>query len=215
MIKAILFDFWGTLVENGTKSPIKQVKTILRIDVPFSEYVMRMERAMMTRNFSTLEEAFSSVCAEFNVPCTPVVMEKLIGMWNKSWMLAIPYQEVEEMLQQLQGRYRLFLISNTDCFSIHKVLEKYPLQKYFERMFFSCDLGMIKTDKSFLTQLLGQAGLMVEECVLIGDSLQSDILAAQKVGMKAILIDRQDSRDFQPKIKNLYEVEEILPGLQK
>ena len=29
MTKAIIFDLWGTLVENGVHSPIKQVKNIL------------------------------------------------------------------------------------------------------------------------------------------------------------------------------------------
>ena len=51
MVKAIIFDFWGTLVENGVWSPIKQVKQILDIDVPFSEYVVRMEKAMIPALF--------------------------------------------------------------------------------------------------------------------------------------------------------------------
>ena len=48
MVKAILFDFWGTLMEQGVRSPIQHVKNALQIDLPFSEYVVRMERAMMT-----------------------------------------------------------------------------------------------------------------------------------------------------------------------
>ena len=41
MVKAILFDFWGTLVENGVRSPVKQVKWILMLkDMDFSEYII-------------------------------------------------------------------------------------------------------------------------------------------------------------------------------
>ena len=69
MVKAILFDFWGTLVENGVWSPIKQVKRIINIHTPFSEYVVRMEKAMMTQKFSSLKDAFESVCKEFGVEC--------------------------------------------------------------------------------------------------------------------------------------------------
>ena len=67
MVKAILFDFWGTLVENGVHSPIKQVKNILNIRLPFSEYVIRMEKAMMTQEFSSLKDAFIAVGKEFNI----------------------------------------------------------------------------------------------------------------------------------------------------
>ena len=46
MLKAIIFDFWGTLVETGTSSPIRQVKDILRLRLSFPAYVTRMEEAM-------------------------------------------------------------------------------------------------------------------------------------------------------------------------
>lgn len=210
MIKAILFDFWGTLVENGTKSPIKQIKSILRIGGPFPEYVLRMERAMMTKPFNSLEDAFRSVCTEFDATCTPEIMEQLIGLWNKSWMLARPYPETEEVLQQLQKRYKLILVSNTDSFSITKVLDKFSLQKYFGGTFLSFEMGMIKTDKNFLKDVLTHENLLVEDCVLVGDSLESDVSAARKIGMDAVLIDRRDSREFNPKIKDLYELEGLL-----
>ena len=55
MTKIILLDFWGTLVENGVWSPTKQVRNILGIRMPFPEYVVRMERSMMTKEFSSLK----------------------------------------------------------------------------------------------------------------------------------------------------------------
>ena len=67
MVKAILFDFWGTLVEQGVWSPVKQVKNILQIDLSFSEYITRMESAFMTQTFSSLKEAFENICHEFNL----------------------------------------------------------------------------------------------------------------------------------------------------
>ena len=69
MVKAILFDFWGTLVSNGVWSPIKQVKQKLDINMPFSEYVVRMERAMMTEKFPSLKKAFENVFLEFSILC--------------------------------------------------------------------------------------------------------------------------------------------------
>src|SRR3989344_2881891 len=117
MVKAIIFDFWGTLVENGVWSPIKQVQQILNLDLSFSDYVSRMELAMMTKKFDSLKEAFQAVCEEFAVSCTEEKMEQLIGTWNKSWMLAKPYEEVQEELDNLKKEYKLILVSNTDNLS--------------------------------------------------------------------------------------------------
>ncbi len=207
MVNTLIFDFWGTLVENGIRSPIKEVKQILNIKMPFSEYVVKMERAMMTMPFHSLAEAFEAVVKEFGLSPPPEVIDELVGMWNKSWMLAQPYEEVEGVLGKLQKKYRLVLISNTDNHSVTKVLEKYKLGEFFEKMFFSYELGKIKTDKEFLMEILSRLGVTVDECVLIGDSLHSDIAAAQHVGMRAILVDRRATRGYMPTVQNLREIE--------
>jgi len=210
MKKAILFDFWGTLVENGVWSPIKQVRNILRIRLPFPEYVVRMEKAMMTSSFKTLKEAFEAVCDEFNIEPQQFLLEKLIGMWNKSWMLAKPYEEVQEVLQKLSKDYTLILVSNTDAFSVSNVMEKFNLREYFNYLYLSYDLGKIKTDEKFIKHILKELGLKPEECLMVGDSIQSDMEAAEKAGVEAVLVDRRDTREFARKIKNLKEVENYL-----
>src|SRR3989338_67848 len=201
MTKTILFDCWGTLIEQGVHSPLKQVKEMLNIQIPFHNYVVRMERAMMTRSFPTLKEAFLSVAKEFNLQPTEEQLDTLIGLWNKSWMLAQPYQEVEEVLRELQKEYTLVLVSNTDNVGVEKVLEKFGLKNYFAAIFFSYQLGNLKTDKKFFYQIFDQLGVHAEDCIMVGDSVQSDIIPAKQLGMRAILVDRKDQRDFPEKIK--------------
>lgn len=210
MTKAVLFDFWGTLVENGVWSPIKQVRNILNVKMPFSEYVVRMEKAMMTDKFNSLREAFENVCKEFNVEATDKLLEDLIGIWNKSWMLAKPYDETIEVLKKLRENHQVILVSNTDCFSVSKVMQKFSLEELFDKVYLSCELKMIKTDKNFLQTVLADLNLRAEDCVLVGDSIQSDIIAAKRIGIKGILIDRRDTRDYSTKIKDLNEVEDQL-----
>lgn len=210
MAKALLFDFWGTLVETGIHSPIKQVQDILAINLPFSDYVVRMEKAMMTRKFDSLTEAFQAVCREFQIEPAPEQIERLVGMWNKSWMLSQPYYEVESVLSQLQKNYRLILISNTDCFSLPRALEKFSLHKYFERSYLSFEQGILKTDPEFFEKIMEDLELTPEECLVIGDSIESDIKAAKNAGIKAILIDRRNRREFQPKIRSLRELPKLL-----
>jgi glucose-1-phosphatase len=206
----ILFDFWGTLVENGVWSPIKQVRNILQIRLPFSDYVIRMEKAMMTKEFDSLREAFVAVCDEFNIKPQDFLLEELIGMWNKSWMLAKPFREAEETLRNLQQSHTLILVSNTDCVSVKNVLDKFKLKQYFDHIFLSCEVGMIKTNPEFLTRVLKEAKVDAKDCVLVGDSTHSDMKAAEQAGIKGILVDRRGSRDYQSKISNLRDVERLL-----
>lgn len=210
MTKAILFDFWGTLVEQGVRSPVKQVQEILQLELPFSEYVVRLEHVMMTRKFDELREAFIEVGREFELELSEEQLEELVGMWNKSWLLAEPYPEVEETLKELRKNYLLILVSNTDCFSVQKVMEKFKLGQLFDKTFFSYEMGLIKTDKQFFTHVLSQCGLQIDDCLMVGDSIQSDIIPAKRLGIKAVLIDRRQSRDFSPKIKDLAELSRSL-----
>ncbi len=213
MKKVLLFDFWGTLVENGTPSPTKQVQQALRIYMPFSAYINTMEQTMMTKPFESVRDAFIAIADTFRVHPRQEAIEHLIGIWNKSWMLAQPYEETEELLAQLQKKYRLILVSNTDCFSAPKVIEKHGFQKYFEKIFLSYEIGIIKTDPKFLEKVLHEINVTVDDCIFIGDSLQSDIAVAKRAGMKHILMDRKNTRDFQPKITSLRELEQQLEHL--
>ncbi len=210
MTKIILFDFWGTLVETGVWSPTKQVRNILHIDMPFHDFVVRFEKAMMTQKIATLRDGFEMVFKEFDVPINERKMDDLIGMWNKCWMLARPYDELKEVLEELQKEYKLVLISNTDPLSVRNVLDKFDLQKYFSHIFLSCELGVIKTDEEFLHKVFHELSTKASECMLVGDSIDSDMVMAQRAKVSSLLIDRSQNRDYPDKITTLRDLKGAL-----
>lgn len=56
MVKGVFFDFWGTLVENGTYSPLKQSFSILRVRMPFGAFAEQFERVLMTKQYADQAE---------------------------------------------------------------------------------------------------------------------------------------------------------------
>jgi HAD superfamily hydrolase (TIGR01549 family) len=212
MAKAIVFDFWGTLVENGTYSPIRQVKRILRLDdMPFSDYVIRLENAMMIKKHESLKSAFEAVAAEFGIKINTYQINMLVGLWNKNWLLAKPYPEAEKVLSELKKKYRLIMISNTDNFSVEPVLQKFDFSKYFDKILLSYEQGSLKTDGTMLEHALSEMGIPKEDVVVVGDSMESDIMPAERAGMKAVLVDRKERRtEISLRIKNLEELSLIL-----
>ena len=104
MVKAVFFDFWGTLVENGTYSPMKQSYSILQARIPFGEFAEKFETVLMTKQYEDQTTAFKEVCEAFDVPAIPAVIEKLIGVWNKNRLLARIYPDTIEILKALKAK---------------------------------------------------------------------------------------------------------------
>ncbi len=212
MKKLIIFDFWGTIVEIGVQpSPIRQVKNILGIDIPFSSYIIRFEEVFMKQPYQNLFEAFTEVCKNFHIEPRQELLEELVGLWNKNKLLAKPFPETIEVLNELKGLgYKIVMLSNTDCFSIEEVMEKYELKEYFDAIVLSYQVRMLKSNPRVFQKILEDMGISKEEAIMVGDSIESDIISAKKAGVDAILIDRTETRDFKPRIKSLSELKKVI-----
>lgn len=203
----MIFDFWGTLAETGVRSPLRLAQNILGLqDMDYSEFVMRFERGMMTRHFDDLQAAFTVACHAFDIQPDEALLTELVGMWNKNWLLAQLYPDTLSVLTELKKHATLVLISNTDCFSVAKVLDKYGLRDFFHAVFLSCEVGMLKNDPAFYEKVLHDVGVRPEQCLAVGDSIETDIVAAQQVGVRAVLVDRRGRREFPLRIIYLQEL---------
>jgi len=210
-MKALIFDFWGTLVENGVfPSPVRQVKYLLRLEMPFSEYIEKFEEAFMLEKFDNLTEAFKNVAKTFNVNPPAFVLDKLVGLWNKNRLFAKLYPETEKTLEDLKKTYKLVLLSNTDCFSVEPLLEKFDIAKHFDNVTLSYQEGMLKTNPKVFAKILKKIKVKKKEALMIGDSIDSDMRAAQNAKIQGLLIDRRERREFEPKIKSLTEIQAFL-----
>jgi HAD superfamily hydrolase (TIGR01549 family) len=211
MVKGVLFDFWGTLVENGTYSPLRQSYSILRARMRFGEFAEKFEKVLMTKEFEDQATGFAEVCKTFNVDPKPPIIEKLIGIWNKNRLLADVYPDTIDTLKALKEKgLKIVLVSNAPANSIEQVLDKFEMKEFFDGIFISYQHGKLKTDGLFKIALKGTK-LKASDVISIGDSKETDIKGAEGEGIKAYLIDRKDRREFERKIKSLSE---ILPELE-
>ena len=212
--KAILFFFFWTLVENGIRpSPVKQVKYILRLNMPFHEFIVPFEMSFMTKKYDDLFQAFRDVCKTFNINPTKYILDKLVGMWNKNKLLAKPYPETIDVLKDLKKDFKIALISNTDFSSVEELIDKFDMKKYFDSIALSYKLGMLKLNPDMYSHVLNDIKVDKSESVMVGDSIESDMATANNAGLKSILIDRLNRREFEVKINNLNELREKIKGL--
>jgi len=211
MTKGVLFDFWGTIVENGTYSPLRQTYQLLRPKMLFSPFVVKFEETVMTKQFEDQATAFTEACKAVNVEPKPFIIEKLIGIWNTNKLLAKPYPETLDTLKALKEKgMKLAIVTNSMQGNIDVIVEKYKLNDYFDKIFVSCDIGLLKQDKKCFAKVLKDLKIKKAEAVMVGDSMQTDIEGAENAGIKAVLVDRRDRRDYKNKIVSLTQIEEHL-----
>jgi len=90
---------------------------------------------------------------------------------------------VEEVLQNLQGKYKLVVATKGDLLDQERKLEKSNLLKYFHHIEVMSD----KKEKDYL-KLVKHLDIKPSQFLMIGNSLKSDILPLLEIGSAAIHI---------------------------
>ncbi|MFS4456904.1 HAD family hydrolase [Maribacter sp. 2304DJ31-5] len=88
---------------------------------------------------------------------------------------------IEEILNKLQGKYRLIVLTKGDLLDQERKLERSGLSKYFHHVEVLSD----KKEKNY-RDLLEHLNIDVKEFLMIGNSLKSDVLPIVNIGAKAI-----------------------------
>ena len=104
-------------------------------------------------------------------------------------LISLP-QENLILLENLEKNYRLFLLSNANEIHIQfmneylqKKLNIPSINQYFEKTYYSQEIGMRKPHKSTFEWVLKDANILAEETLFIEDTDQH-IKGAKKVGLK-------------------------------
>lgn len=89
-----------------------------------------------------------------------------------------------ETLQTLHQRgYKLYAASNSFGHLQRKRLTLAGVMPFFEGTYISMDIGYDKPDRRFYDFALNDAQLSADEVLMVGDSMTTDIIGAQQVGI--------------------------------
>ena len=86
-------------------------------------------------------------------------------------------------LETVSKKYHLVLISNGMPNIQHPRLQSSGIEKYFESIFISDEMGAQKPSTEFFDIVFNQINAKKEQCLVIGDSLTSDILGGSNYGL--------------------------------
>jgi HAD superfamily hydrolase (TIGR01549 family) len=100
------------------------------------------------------------------------------------------YQDAKPTLDALAGRdIEVGLISNATDLA-RRVLRRLDMEKYFDPIIISSEIGHRKPEREIFDIALNEAGAAPSRALYIGDKYAVDVKGANRAGMNTVLIDR-------------------------
>lgn len=208
-LKAFLFDFNATLIrskpwmalemrdlprrgfahlaEQGYLAPLSEAQLAEAEAVFKAERVLANETWFETSHVDNLAAMVEALGLGAQVPAE--AMEATVAALQRACVPTVTLIEgAAETLQQLQGQgYRLAIISNA-AYSpfLLWTLEHLGIRDFFEEVVVSADVGLRKPNLEIFHLTLNRMRLAPTEIVYVGDDFEKDVIAAKKIGARAV-----------------------------
>ena len=172
-----------------------------------------LERGEMTREqvvVGRFAAFFGEQGIDVDAPAVAKTYETCLSQGH--WFL--PGAE-ETVKQKLYGKYKLYLASNGTAVVQHGRMTSADLYPYFEESFVSQELGHNKPSKEYFEAAFARIpGFDPQECLMVGDSLTSDILGGKNAGLRTVWVN-PNHETAPAHLKPDYEIELLadLPAL--
>lgn len=119
-----------------------------------------------------------------------------------------------ELLEYLRPKYNMYILSNGfKELQSHK-MRTAGIDKYFDALILSEDIGVNKPNRELYEYALEKTGSKLEESIMIGDMFETDIVGAANIGMKHIYFNpkKKESHTFAPTymVTELLQIKDIL-----
>jgi putative hydrolase of the HAD superfamily len=184
--------YWQTVSE-------KHLATFMQGEITFIEQRRRRMRELFQETESYLvddeaDQRFASY----------------LHYYEENWKL---FDDVLPCLNSLSN-HKLGIITNGSTQQQIKKLSRTGIIDRFDIVVVSEEVRASKPNPDIFWTACHRASAAAKQCSYIGDSLQTDALAAQAAGMSGIWLNREESSNLQiviPEIKNLHELAAIIP----
>lgn len=219
-IKAILFDFDGTLVDFQTADTQALKKLCLHTGSAVSPELFFKIAMNETMAFHHLvecnqvdpllfhESRLKNTCAQLDIPW----QDNYITYYQELFYTVLPYQGAERLLQKLHDKFKTGLITNAyDAMEQRKRIHGSGLLPCFDIVVVAAEVGIYKPDPAIFHLVLDKLQIQPQQAIFIGDSIKHDIEGAHAAGMRTILINNSyytDTADYI--VSNLQDLDNLL-----
>ncbi|MDR7434444.1 MAG: HAD family hydrolase [Armatimonadota bacterium] len=205
-VQGVIFDLWGTLVyrDHGQyeEPNARRLSAWLRQQglIQDEERVSRLLQEIRREGLRwaeehhreyTVERAIGELFASLNLPSSDSLLFQAVRIFFAPELQGSrPYPHARETLEALSRMdLRLGLISNaTSDWLVHRVLEQGGLDRYLDPIISSAAFGWRKPHLEIFHHVLNTWKILPSQVVMVGDTLDFDLVPARALGMRTILV---------------------------
>lgn len=190
------------------KHGIKNIDSFIEIYKPVNDVLWANYRAGKIDKLELNRNRFINTLKEF-CDVSELLGTRMADLYIKySPENVTLFPDAEIILEYLSAKYELHIITNGFREIQIPKLKSSGLEKYFKEFVFSEDAGCLKPDKRFFEYFINRVGAKKEECIVIGDDPESDILGAANAGIKQIWLN-QNTNKIPLKVKATYTIKSL------
>lgn len=141
-------------------------------------------RARRAHESATARQAFRVFFAEQGVIADAASVDKIY--FDKLCTTGYLLDGADAFLSGLKERGEIYMITNGTTAAQEGRIGASGIGKYLDGVFISDELGVAKPHREFFDQVFSAVRKDKKRCVVIGDSLSSDILGANNAGVDSI-----------------------------
>lgn len=217
-IKAIFFDYYGTLV--NVEKPFDKIKQWFEIQIRshnhdvdinrFNLYFSKQRAKLLYAGFfmtgmQLLTESYKRTCEKLGVAA---YIDEFIGEISYLFTEPIAFQNTAEIIAKLKQRYKIALITNADNDLLYKSIKKNHFD--FDFIVSSEDACCNKPGYGIFNHAVRIANLPVNQLLMIGDSIAEDIIPAKELGMDVIWLDVEGKSENGLGVFSIQNLSELL-----
>jgi len=192
MIKHILFDIDDTLFPSTEFSSLARKNALnamisMGLDHPYPELESSLE-AIIKKKGSNYPGHFDDLCKALGIKDSGKYIASAVAAYHDTKTSIAPFPKVPLTLLKLKEKgYHLHIATQGSSIKQWDKLIRLRIALYFDRVFVSEEMNEDKS-AGFYKKILAALQSSPQECMMVGDREDSDILPAKDAGFKTVRI---------------------------